>query len=93
MAQAWSAFVLLLFGLIVVAVFVFTAQTSKGDNALLKIGKFFGMLFSIIPIVGLIMYLVARGRPSGYGEKCGAMALIGIMWYLVRTAGARAFLQ
>jgi hypothetical protein len=89
---AWSLFAIFGFCIIVVVAVSFTIQTSRGDNPILKIAKFFGMCISLVPIIGLILYLSTKGRPSGYGEKCGAMALIGIVWYTVTQAGRRAFL-
>lgn len=93
MAQVWSLLMLLLFCAIFMMAIVFTVKSSKGEGVLVKIGKLFGMLFAIIPIVGLIMYVALRGRPSGYGEKCGVMALLGVVWFVVRSAGAKVFLQ
>jgi hypothetical protein len=66
---------------------VFTVQTSRGDTALLKIGKFLGLVVSIVPILGLLFYLVFKGRPSGYGERCGVMGLLGVLLYGIIVAG------
>lgn len=92
MANLWSIFSLLVFGLILVVAVAFTLRTSRGDNLFLKLLKSMGMFVSLIPLAGLIIYLSAKGRPSGYGEKCGIMALIGLGWYVVLQAGRKAFL-
>jgi hypothetical protein len=58
-------------------------QASSGDGIGWKILKILGVLVSIVPIIGLIQWLVARGKPSGYGEKCGIMAIVGVVLYVV----------
>ncbi len=88
MAFAWAVFSLLYrVGLLIIAI-VFTVQTSRGDTALSKVGKFLGLVVSIIPIVGLFFYLGFKRRASGYGEKCGVMALLGVLLYAVIRTGA-----
>jgi hypothetical protein len=84
---------LLLFCVIVATAIALTVKSSKYDGFLTKLAKLSGMLFSFVPIVGLIMYAGLRGRPSGYGERCGAMALIGVAWFVVRSMGAKVFAQ
>ncbi len=68
---------------ILVTAGVFTAQTSQADSILWKPAKFLGLTVSLVPIVGAIMWVIFKGRPSGYGEKCGAMAVIGVCWYVI----------
>jgi hypothetical protein len=80
-----SVLLLVLLGALSAVLVLLTAQASKGDSIPLKIAKFVGMLSSIVPVVGLILYLATRGRPSGYGERCGGMALMGLASYLVWT--------
>jgi hypothetical protein len=88
MASLWALFSLLYrVGLLIIAI-VFTVQTSRGDTALTKVGKFLGLIVSIVPILGLFFYLGFKGRPSGYGEKCGVMALLGVLLYGIITGGA-----
>jgi hypothetical protein len=88
MASLWALFSLLYrIGLLVIAV-VFTAQTSRGDGVPTKVGKFLGLVLSVVPIVGLLFYVGFRRRPSGYGEKCGIMALLGVLLYGLITAGS-----
>jgi hypothetical protein len=88
MAVLWAMFSLLYrIGLLIIAV-VFTVQSSRGETPLVKVGKFLGLVVSIIPIVGLLFYLGFKGRPSGYGQKCGVMALLGVLLYAVITAGS-----
>jgi hypothetical protein len=89
MASLWALFsILYRIGLLIVAI-VFTVQTSRGNAVLVKLGKFLGLVVSIVPIVGLFFYLGFRRRPSGYGEKCGVMALLGVLLYGVISAGGR----
>lgn len=89
MVVLWAMFSLLYrVGLLIMAI-VFTVQTSRGDKALLKVGKFLGLVVSIVPLVALFFYLGFKGRPSGYGEKCGVMGLLGVLLYGVITAGTR----
>lgn len=88
MVVLWAMFSLLYrIGLLIIAV-VFTIQSSRGDKPLVKVGKFLGLVISIIPIVGLLFYLGFKGRPSGYGRKCGVMALLGVLLYAITTAGS-----
>jgi protein-S-isoprenylcysteine O-methyltransferase Ste14 len=83
----WALFSLLYrIGLVLIAV-AFTVQSSRGDKPLAKVGKFLGLVVSVIPIVGLFFYLGFKGRPSGYGEKCGVMALLGVLLYAIIAAG------
>lgn len=87
MASVWALFsVLYRVGLLIIAI-AFTVQTSRGDKPLTKVGKFLGLVVSIVPIAGLLFYIGFRGRPSQYGEKCGVMALLGVLLYGIIMAG------
>ena len=82
----WALFSLLYrIGLLTIAI-AFTAQTSRGDKAVVKLGKFLGLVVSIVPLFALFFYLGFKGRPSGYGEKCGVMGLLGVLLYGLITA-------
>jgi hypothetical protein len=72
---------------LLVAAIWFTVETSKRDPILTKFGKFVGLVISAVPIVGLIMFVVFRRRPSGYGERCGVMAILGVILYVVFIRG------
>lgn len=72
---------------LLVLVIVFTVQTSRGNSILAKGGKFVGLCLSIVPLIGLVLYVVARGKPSGYGERCGIMAILGMLLYALVRAG------
>ena len=87
MTVLWALFSLVYrIGVLIIAI-VFTVQSSRGDKPLAKVGKFLGLVVSIIPLVGVFFYLGFKGRPSGYGEKCGVMALLGVLLYAVIAAG------
>ncbi len=93
MAQAWSVFVFVGLAIILAVMVSFTVQTSRGNAIPVKAAKFVGLFVSFMPIIAILMYVIFRGKPSGYGEKCGAMGLIGMGWYMVLQAGRRAFLS
>jgi hypothetical protein len=85
--ESASAIVSLVLRLVLLLLVVsFTVETSKGDAVPTKIAKFLGLLVSIVPIIGLIMFVVARGKKSGFGERCAAMAVAGVIVYLVTRA-------
>ena len=66
----------------------FTYDTSEGDGILMKAAKFLGLVASaaVWPI-GVVLWRFRSGYQSGYGERCGVMALIGL--FLMILAGAR----
>ncbi len=77
---------LVLFGVALCLAIVFGVQTGARENVAWKLVKVFGMVLSVVPIVGIIQYFAFKGRRSGYGEKCGAMALVGVVLYVVTRA-------
>jgi hypothetical protein len=58
--------------------------TDKDTPVGMKLVQFFGLVISIIPIIGLIQWLIFRGKPHQYGRNCGVMALAGIVSFLLR---------
>jgi hypothetical protein len=79
-------FLVLLGAVPVIIAAVFAAQSSKNDALPTVLAKFLGLVASMIPVVGLVAYFKGRGRPSGYGERCGAMALLGVAIYVVYSS-------
>lgn len=86
MGQAQAVVFLVLKLVVLGLAIVFAVETSRGDRVLTKIAKFLGLFISVIPIVGLIFYLFARGKKSGFGERCGGIALAGIALYAITRA-------
>lgn len=64
-----------------------TQSVSEQADRLSAFLKFLGLCISIVPIIGAIFYVAFRKKPSGYGEKCGVMALLGVVLYAVIRAG------
>jgi hypothetical protein len=62
-------------------------QSSKGEGPQWVILKTLGLILSLVPIVGFIQYLMYRDRPSGYGDKCAAMALAGVVLFAIAWFG------
>lgn len=69
----------------------FTIETTKGDSTVTKILKFLGLVASIAPIVGLVLFIVLRGAHRPYANRCGVMLVaglvlsVGIFFYALRS--------
>ena len=66
-------------GIIVLApALFFTYETSEGQGVPLKLAKFVGLVLSAFPLIGLVLWRLCHGSVTGYGQRCGVMALIGV---------------
>lgn len=77
---------LAIFVSVLVTSVVFTVQTSHGNSIGLRILKFLGLWLSAVPVAAIIMYVIFRGRPTRYGERCAIMGIMGLGWRLLVMA-------
>jgi hypothetical protein len=70
---------LVLSGIVPIIAIALGVQTSAGEGLLTKVLKVIGMILSVVPIIGRLQSFAFRGTGSGYREKCGAMAIAGIV--------------
>ena len=71
----------LLLGCVIAAALVNARNASREDNPSKKLYKTLGVLFSTIPLIGLICYVAARTSAPTFSKACGTQALVGLVWY------------
>jgi hypothetical protein len=60
-----------------------TYYFNKGDSLGIKSGKYFGILISTMPIIGIAQGLIFRSKAKGYSEACFYQAAAGMVAYLL----------
>jgi hypothetical protein len=71
---------LIVFLLVVLAAFL-TIHFSKEDSAKWKLLKYFGVLASTVPIIGLIQSYYLGSKSRGYSVACACQAIAGVVAY------------
>lgn len=68
--------------LVALAVFL-TIYFNKDDSLPWKLVKFFGVLISTMPVIGIIQGLIVRTRNKHYAEACFYQAAAGVAAYFL----------
>lgn len=73
----------IIWGALVVIAILLTLRFNKSDTPVWKVLKFFGVLISTMPIIGIAQGLVAMDKSKGYSEACFYQAAAGVVAYLL----------